>query len=537
MQLHKLLSSLNYEVLTGSLENEVGSIHFDSREIKNRDIFVARKGLTIDSHSFIDDVISLQPCAIVGQDFTEDQILKARDTNVTLIKVDDSAYVGGVMVAAWYDFPFTKMHMIGVTGTDGKTTTSNLIYHLLKSAGKKVGVISTLSACIFDGTREVENDTGFHVTTPDVLEVQKYLADMVAKGCEYAVIECTSHAFAQERVAGINFNVGVVTNITHEHLDYHKTLERYILAKSLLFRIDTSLPQSAYTERIAVINQDDRAWEYLLPYTKTWSRKGYGYNDFAEYHIISDEQLSSGISYLFQKENTMGNPIEQIKVQLSLFGRYNIANSIAAIATLSELGFPDTVSALNIKKFMGLVGRFERFSTKSHGLVVVDFAHTPHALEEILRLAHSLSSGKITVVFGCAGLRDVEKRYLMGEIAGQHADVTIITVEDPRTEKLDDINGRIIKGLSDTGAEEYPVEKIEQFSSKVVRENLSEHFPLYVRIDDRRKAIESAIRISSEQDIVLICGKGHEKSMNYGNGEVPWSDQQVVVEMLKNIEG
>ncbi len=536
MQLQKLLSCLEFEITVGSADVEVLDVYFDSRKIKEKCVFVARKGISVDGHSFIKKAIEEGAVAVVGENFEEEVKSLAEAKKVTLIKVEDSSYCGGIMIASFYDFPFTKMCMIGVTGTDGKTTTSNMIYHLLKSSGKKVGMISTISARIFDGSNEIENDTGFHVTTPDVEDVQKYLSLMVEKGCEYAVIECTSHAFAQERTAGINFNVGVVTNITHEHLDYHKTLERYILAKSVLFRIDKALPESKYSQRIAVVNQDDRAWEYLLPYTNEWSRIGYGYNDFAQYHIVQDSQFSEGISFIFQKENSAGNPVEQYSVFLPLYGTYNISNGIAALACLEELGFSTNSLVGYYKNFKGLPGRFEKFMTRSHGMVVVDFAHTPHALEEVLGLARTLASGKVIAVFGCAGLRDVEKRYLMGEISGQMADATIVTAEDPRSETLDTIDERIIRGLIDAGAEEYPLEKVEQIGSPVVRRNLSEHFPLFVRVDDRKKAIESAILMSEDNDIVLVLGKGHEKSMNYGNGEEPWSDQDTVKEIIATIE-
>lgn len=542
MHLQNILSFIDYEIVSGSPEVEISDVWFDSRKVSGTSVFVARKGDIVDGHSFIGNVLEQGIAAVVAQEFTEAHISLAKEKNICLVKVEDSLYAGGILVAASFDFPATKMTMIGVTGTDGKTTTSNLIYHAIKAAGKKVGMVSTLSARIFDGSDEKENDTGFHVTTPDVEDVQHYLAEMVHSGCEYAVIECTSHAFAQERLAGINFDVGVVTNITHEHLDYHKTLERYILAKSLLFRIDPVVEKVAAefpnttTTRYAIINQDDHAWEYLLPYTEKWNRIGYGYNDFAQFHLVTEEQLADGISFIVQKENASGNPVEQLTVKLPLFGKYNILNATAAIAALSVLGFNDTFTAAHFEDFTGLPGRFERFVTDSHGTVIVDFAHTPHALEEVLKLGRALVSGKVVVVFGCAGLRDVEKRYLMGEIAGEFADVSIITAEDPRTETLDDIDARIIQGLSDAGAEEYPMEKLAQFESPVVRKSLADHFPFYVRIDDRKRAIENAICIADPQDIVLICGKGHEKSMNYGKGEEPWSDQEVVREVIKKLE-
>lgn len=536
MQLQKILTFIDHRIISGNADTDVFNVVFDSRKTREKSVFVAKRGLTVDGHTFIAEQISKGIAAIVANEFSERDIELAKNKNVTLVQTEDTLYSGGILVSAMHDFPSTKMQMIGVTGTDGKTTTSNLIYHMLKMSGKKVGLISTLSAQIYDGINEIVNDTGFHVTTPEVEEIQKYLSEMVSAGCEYAVVEATSHAFDQERLAGINFNVGVVTNITHEHLDYHKSIERYVLAKSRLFKIDKTLPESKYNDRVAIINQDDKAWEYLLPYTTDWSRIGYGFNDFADYRVVGFEQKNDGNSFVMQKHDSNGNVVSQCNVVTAMYGTYNILNATAAISCLAELGFPVEETSSKLVSFNGLSGRFEKFSTNNHGLVVVDFAHTPRALEEVLKLARSLADGKVVVVFGCAGLRDVEKRYLMGEIAGEMSDVSIVTAEDPRTESLDDISSRIIRGLVDAGAQVYPLDQISKVESDKVREMLTEHFPVYLRIDDRRQAISSAIKMAGNGDVVLICGKGHELSMNYGNGEEPWSDQEVVKDVICSLE-
>ncbi|MDQ3239666.1 MAG: UDP-N-acetylmuramoyl-L-alanyl-D-glutamate--2,6-diaminopimelate ligase [bacterium] len=436
-------------------------------------------------------------------------------------------YVRGLSASVMNQFPASKMTVVGVTGTDGKTTTSNLIFHILKSAGYKVGLISTIFVKIFDGVSDKDYDTGFHVTSPGSFDTQKYLKEMVESGCTHAVVECTSHAFEQERYAGINFNVGVVTNITHEHLDYHKTFEKYVLSKSQLFRIDTRLPDKSIKMNTAIINQDDKAWELFKPYLAGWEVVGYGFNDFCKFHVIDVDYKVDGTNFVFQIEDANGEPVEQYTVSSPMVGDYNVSNLMAAITVCSKAGvaFSDIVKVIpNIPQ---LSGRFEKFESKN-GLVVVDFAHTPNAMIHILTLARQLAKGKIITLFGCAGLRDVQKRKMMGEISGEHSDITIVTSEDPRTENVESIFDLIESGLIQAGSEKYPSLEVEKLVNVDIRASLGEHYPMYIRIDDRKKAIETAIRLGSDGDIILILGKGHEKSMCFGDTEIEWSDQEVV---------
>jgi UDP-N-acetylmuramoyl-L-alanyl-D-glutamate--2,6-diaminopimelate ligase len=445
-------------------------------------------------------------------------------------------YVRGIAATAVHGFPGNKLFLVGVTGTDGKTTTCNLIYHILKSQGIKVGLISTLSVTIFDGVKEHEYDTGFHVTSPDSFAVQRYLREMTRAGCTHGVIECTSHGLVQNRYAGINFDIGVVTNITHEHLDYHKTLDKYVEAKALLFRQDKRFGLKDVGKQVAIINQDDKAWELFKPYTEESTQVGYGFSDFATFHIQNFEQTAEGSTFSVQREDTNGEIVENIDVNVPLFGEYNAQNVAASLSAAYYAGIPLKRSAESLVSFKQLSGRFERFPTRSHGLIVVDFAHTPHALEEVLALGRHLVSGRVILVFGSAGLRDVEKRYLMGRVAGKAANVAIITAEDPRTERVSDINALIAKGLVEEGAEEYSSVDFESVITEGTQDSLSEHFPVFVQIEDRGDAIKTAVKMSRPEDIVLICGKGHEKSLCFGTVEYPWSDQVVVQNAIASLE-
>jgi UDP-N-acetylmuramoyl-L-alanyl-D-glutamate--2,6-diaminopimelate ligase len=392
-------------------------------------------------------------------------------------------------------FPAKKLKVIGVTGTDGKTTTVNLIYHLLKTAGKKVSMISTVKAVVGDQ----EYDTGFHVTTPDPAEVQKYLKQMVEAGSEYVVLETTSHGLDQNRVGGCNFQIGVITNVTHEHLDYHKTYERYLLAKAKLLR----------GVRKSVLNIDDESYS-KLSLLSSGEIISYGLKNEADVKAknITFNPEGTNFSYSYLEENKRVE--EQVKTPL--IGEFNVYNALAAIATVRTLGVENEVIREGLASFSGIEGRMEKIENEKSLNIYVDFAHTPNAMEKALRTLRGVTKGRLVVVFGSAGLRDVEKRPLMGKIAGRLADYVIITSEDPRTEDTNQIMAMIAEGLVRSGGV------------------LNKTFWME---GDRQKAINFAIqKLARPGDSVLVCGKGHEKTMCFGNQEVPWSDQEAVRKAL-----
>ncbi|MCL4366875.1 UDP-N-acetylmuramoyl-L-alanyl-D-glutamate--2,6-diaminopimelate ligase [Patescibacteria group bacterium] len=371
-----------------------------------------------------------------------------------------------------HGFPGKKLHVIGVTGTDGKTTTTNMIYQILKDAGLKVSMISTINAVIAGKVY----DTGFHVTSPDAEQLQSYLKKSLFAGDEYVVLEVTSHALDQFRVWGINFEIGVITNITHEHLDYHSNLDNYLLAKAKLIK----------NTKWAVLNKDDS-------------------------NFIKLSQLTKGKVISFSTQKNADYNLTRYPLQLQIPGEYNLSNALAAASVASILGLDKKLIKKSLENFKGLVGRMEEIPNKRGVKIVVDFAHTPNALQEALQTLRPKGSGRLFAVFGCAGARDVGKRPLMGAIAARLADVIVLTDEDPRFENREVIIGQIARGAIEEGA----IEGVTLF-----------------RQPERKKAIKLAIEMAKKGDVVGIFGKGHEKSMNYRGVEEEWSDQQAVKEIL-----
>jgi len=372
-----------------------------------------------------------------------------------------------------FGFPSKNMTVIGVTGTDGKTTTSHFIYHILKSEGLKVALVSTVSAMI-DGK---EHDTGFHVTTPDSFQIQKYLSLAKKAKCEYVVLEVTSHALDQNRVHGIHFNVGVVTNISHEHLDYHKTYEKYVRTKfKLLARADSVL-----------VNKDDKSYRYLTALKKDLSNQ--------QWHTYGLQHADLTLS-----DAPFVNEFP---------GEYNWYNGLAGVSVGKLLGISFDEMKKSCKTFRFPKGRLDLVYDKQFK-VYVDFAHTPNSIKQVLQTLNAKTNGRLIHVFGSAGQRDSTKRPLMGKASSDFTDITILTAEDPRSESVEKICRDIRAGM---------VEKKRDAA---------------ITIPDRQTAINAAIDIAQKGDTVVVTGKGHEQSMNFGMGEVHWSDYEAVEKALKN---
>jgi UDP-N-acetylmuramoyl-L-alanyl-D-glutamate--2,6-diaminopimelate ligase len=438
--------------------------------------------------------------------------------------VQDSRLALAKLSAAFFDYPSRKMTVVGVTGTDGKTTTSTLIYQILRAAGYTTGLISTVSALI--GTEEL--DTGFHVTTPEATEIQAYLAMMAAKGSTHVVIETTSHGLAQQRVTACEFDIGVVTNITHEHLDYHGSYQAYREAKGRLFRLMAQTPPKADgIARMAVINRDDSSYEFIRSLIDKVNKEAnpalrvvtFGVHPEAECRGEALQIQPSGLSF----EAAFQGRIFPIKT--SLMGEFNVSNCLAAIAvTCAGLGISSDAIQEGISSVRGIPGRMERIDLGQDFLAIVDFAHTPHALRQALKtarqmLAHTVKSGRVICLFGSAGLRDRAKRRMMAEAAAGLADISILTAEDPRNEPVDDILAEMAAGAESKGAQE-------------VRD--------YWRIRDRGEAFRFAVKIARPGDLVIALGKGHEQSMCFGEVEFPWDDRvamRAAISELSNIPG
>ncbi|MDP3941715.1 MAG: UDP-N-acetylmuramoyl-L-alanyl-D-glutamate--2,6-diaminopimelate ligase [bacterium] len=374
-----------------------------------------------------------------------------------------------LLANSYFGFPGRALTVIGVTGTDGKTTTASLIYHILTIAGKKVALISTVGAFV-NGT---EFDTGFHVTTPNSFAMQSYLRRARDTGVEIVVLEVTSHALDQNRVYGIPFSIGVITNITHEHLDYHGTYENYVKAKLKLFQL----------AKRQIINRDDESYRVIL--------KDLGK---AKNFVITYGMAGADVT-----AKTVGAPPR------NLIGEHNTYNFLAAAAVCRELGVVKETIQAAAGTFSFPKGRMEIVFDEDF-TVIIDFAHTPNAFKQLLQtLKKTKRHGRLIHVFGSAGLRDKTKRPMMGEVASEYDDIIILTAEDPRTEPVSAIINEIASGVIRVG-----------------------DVPQLHKIVDRQEAIELAISFAKKHDIVVITGKGHEKSINYGKGEIAWSDHEAV---------
>ncbi len=385
-----------------------------------------------------------------------------------------------VLANIWYGFPSRKLVMIGVTGTDGKTTTSSILYQILQNAGYKTAMISTVGAYIGDAVYDV----GFHVTTPSSFAVQKYLRQAVDQGITHVVLEVTSHALDQNRPWGIHFKVGVLTNITHEHLDYHKTYEQYVKAKSLLLQ----------RSDIAIINADDESYTTVTTLLPRQSIFSYG---------------KKGIE-----------TFKTFPFKTNLMGEYNQYNALAAGLAAREVGVSIKKIQAALQRITPPKGRREIVYEKEFS-VMIDFAHTPNAFHALLPGLKKETKGNLIHVFGAASKRDTTKRPIMGKESATSADIIILTAEDPRNEPVESICKEIATGIT------HFKECREEYIPKKTEKNL-----LYI-IPDRKKAIQKAISIATKGDMVVLTGKSHETSMNYGNGEEPWNEFEVVDQFLK----
>lgn len=483
----------------------ISHIVYDSRLVQPGALFIALRGGNTDGHHYIPQAIDRGVNAIVGEEPLE-------GLSVPYIQVEDSRLALAHLSAALYSFPARQMVMIGVTGTDGKTTTANLIFQILLSAGYRAGIVSTVNAVI--GNEVL--DTGFHVTTPEAPDVQRYLARMAAAGLTHVVLEATSHGLAQHRVTGCEFDIAVVTNITHEHLDYHKDYEHYRAAKGRLFSmLDDTCAKPQMKEKFAILNRDDSSFEYLQSITHarqvSYSRVQRELWQQADAWAEDEHHLPAGLRFTAHLAATT------LPVECHLVGDYNVSNCLAALgATVLGLGIPVEAARRGIANLPGVPGRMEKIDMGQDFLAIVDFAHTPNALRVALQAARRMTSGRVIAVFGSAGLRDREKRRLMPEISAELADISILTAEDPRTESLEDILATMAKAAESNGGVEGKT---------------------FHRVPDRGDALRLGVRLAQPGDVVIACGKGHEQSMCFGETEHPWDDRFAMRAALAELLG
>ena len=497
--LTELVAALPRAKVRGRTDLRVEGISNDSRRVAPGSLFVAYRGVSADGHDYVPQAVSRGAVAVVAE-------RKLKGLGVPLVIVPDGREALAYLSAAWHGFPARQLTVVGVTGTDGKTTTCNLVHSILAAADRRAGLVTTVNAVI--GERVME--TGLHTTTPDAPDVQGYLAEMVAAGIEIAVLEATSHGLAQHRVTACDFDVAAVTNITHEHLDIHGSLKAYRQAKARLFCHLGSGYRKPGVPKVAVLNADDDSYRDL-------------------HRIPADRQLAYGIEAplvgtagVVAAANVVAvgirrsasdtrfavqSPELDFELRTVLVGDFNISNILAATSVALALGVPVEAIQQGVWDVKGIAGRMERVDEGQDFTALVDFAHTPNSLQRVLETARTLTAGRVIAVFGSAGLRDVAKRAWMGEIGGRLADVTVLTAEDPRTESLEAILDQMARGAEKAGA--------------VEGRN-------YYRIPDRAEAIQFAVDLARAGDLVIACGKGHEQSMCYGTVETPWSEHEAL---------
>lgn len=502
MRLSELLSDVPGVLHVPDADPDVRApIAENSRAVEPGGLFVARTGRSSDGHAYIDAAAARGAVAVVGE-----RAPGAVSGSLPYVQVADAGLALAHLAAAYHGFPSRQLVVIGVTGTDGKTTTANLIHSVLTAAGLRAGLISTINAVIGD---EVLS-TGLHVTTPPAPEVQGYLARMVAAGLTHCVLEATSHGLAQHRVSAVDFDVAVVTNVQHEHLDFHGTWEAYLDAKAMLYRHLSTTHRKPGVPKTAVVNLDDpRSAPTLL---------GIPADRYLRYAIdepradVAAEDIAYGPDATTFTLRLPGGPLRGVRS--ALVGAHNVSNALAAAAAGAALGLPGEAIAAGLEAVRAVPGRMERLDEGQGYLALVDFAHTPNALRRTLEAARLMVApgSRVIVVFGSAGLRDPEKRAMMGRIAAELADLTVITAEDPRTESLEAIMAASAAAAVAAGGVEGET---------------------FWRVPDRGQAIYFATQMARPGDVVLACGKGHEQSMCFGTTEYPWDDRDAMRAALR----
>lgn len=476
----EILNGIEVEASSGDLQVVVSGMSMDSRRVQSGDLYTCIPGFQVDGHDFAAGAIASGAVALVVERFLP--------LNVPQVKVSNVRQVIGRLAAKVYGCPSEQLELVGVTGTNGKTTITHLIEKIGTKQGKKVGLIGTLGSRI-DG-RDIPGER----TTPEAIEIQKLLGEMVAEGVSLAVMEVSSHALDLGRVVGCEFDGGIFTNLTQDHLDYHKTMEDYLYAKSRLF----SNLKGVKHPKISILNGDDPAFSKLYQ-ASVAPVVSYGIHNAVDYRAENVEVTSEGVS--FQVRFREG--IQDIKY--STPGVFSVYNALAAFAWGVEHGYGAKAVAEALAEISGVPGRFVSVRRGQPFHVIVDYAHTPDGLENVARTARGFTKGKLITVFGCGGDRDRGKRPLMGEVASQWSDFVIVTSDNPRTEDPDQIIQEVLNGVSGVD---------------------------YVALRDRREAIWSACRMAKAGDTILIAGKGHETYQIFGTEVHPFDDREVAQEAL-----
>ncbi|MCQ4086108.1 UDP-N-acetylmuramoyl-L-alanyl-D-glutamate--2,6-diaminopimelate ligase [Saccharibacillus sp. JS10] len=493
MQLNQLAQQLITSRLIGNGETEVTGIEIDSRQVKAGDLFICLPGFTVDGHDYAQQAEKQGAVALVVE--------RELDTTLPQLVVRDSRVAMAVLANTFFDEPSRKMRMIGVTGTNGKTTTTYLIEKVMLDHGVKTGLIGTIQMR-YDG--ETFPMSG---TTPESLGLQRSLADMVNRGVKSCVMEVSSHALEQGRVKGTDYRTAVFTNLSQDHLDYHHSMEEYRAAKGLFFsRLGNNLPADLSERKYAVLNIDDEA---SAEYIKVTSAEviTYGVDQDCDVRASNIRITSKGTS--FHVETFKGST----DIQLRMVGKFNVYNALAAIAATLIEGIPLEAIKTSLESVPGVDGRVEAVEAGQSFAIIVDYAHTPDGLENVLKTVVEFAEKRVICVFGCGGDRDRTKRPIMGKIAVKYSDLTYVTSDNPRTEDPDAILKDIEAGLIEEGVE----------ASR------------YTLVVDRAEAIKRAVAEAQTGDVVLIAGKGHETYQLVGKQVLDFDDRLVAAEAVRGV--
>lgn len=487
MKLSDLLSDIAVKRFVGDPHLNIKNITYDSRLVEPGSLFVCIRGLVTDGHAYINEALKRGASAIVVESWQAGLPVQQAGTSVSQILVADSRQALAQLSVNYFSHPSRELKLIGVTGTNGKTTTTHLIESILRKAGFRVGLLGTVEYRIGERIIPVSR------TTPESHDLQRLLSQMVDEALDFAVLEVSSHAIDLKRIYGCQFQTGVLTNLSQDHLDFHGSLERYSEAKKGFFDYDM-------VDRI--INTDDSLGKEI--HQRYPEALSYGFNSPRD--ILGTEVELSINSTAFRVLTPKGD----FYCSLKLPGLFNTYNALAAIGVATALDIDVAAIQQGLSEVNMIPGRFESIEAGQDFRIIVDYAHTPDSLKSILGTAREITQGRVITVFGCGGDRDRGKRPLMGEVAGSLSDRVIVTSDNPRSEDPVAIIGEIEAGLNKTGIS-------------------------FTRIIDRREAIHEALKMAKQGDLVLIAGKGHEKEQIFNDRTIPFDDRQVVIEILKEI--
>ena len=481
MKLTELLKNIKPVTVVGDADKEIKGVNIDSRRIEEGHLFVAMKGTQVDGHKFIDKAIELGAVAVLCEDLPEN-----KKDGVCYVQVESTEDVVGKVATLYYGDPSRKLKLVGVTGTNGKTTIATLLYNMFTKMGHKCGLLSTVCNYVVDEAIPADH------TTPDPIELNALLHKMVEAGCEYAFMECSSHAIAQKRIGGLNFTGGIFTNLTRGHLDYHKTFENYRNAKKAFF---DGLPKKAF----AITNADDKNGMIMVQNTKA-TVKTYSVRSMADFKARIIECHFGGM-YL---------EIDGHEVGVQFIGKFNVSNLLAVYGAARMLGKKPEDILVVMSTLHSVSGRLEPIQSPDGVTAIVDYAHTPDALENVLNAIHEVLNGKgqVITVCGAGGNRDKGKRPLMAQEAVKQSDKVIITSDNPRFEEPQDIINDMLAGLN------------QQQTKKVIS------------IVDRKEAIRTACMMAQKGDVILVAGKGHENYQDVKGVKHHFDDKEVIHEIF-----